>query len=331
MAKKKRKQADIAKEISTQVGVEQKAKKKAAQLKPGVYPKQGFEVTPEGVKLPLTQVRSQVPLTEEDKKAMAARKAESARQKARGTVEVRQFTPEQHEELRQIGLEKIGAAPEEEGLNLFGGLPDVYKEPVTREQITQAGVLGLSVASLGVAAAGAGLAASAGLTGAPTASAASGRLISQKITERIGLGGGRVLVNTYNAGKVTSYLGRLVQAAKQPHVVLAILATGLYTSFFWAPNEKGDAMITLAIAQREALKAEDFQSVLEIGEAMKEANDIQANIPAIGFTEAERAKFKASIKASDVYTNQVKKQMAEAQAVSAEAAAPSKPLTGGGE
>ena len=105
--------------------------------------------------------------------------------------------------------------------------------------------------------------------------------------------------NAKNYGLKASYLARLAATAKSPKAVLGLLSATLYTSLFWAQNEKGDALTTLVIIQRDAAKNGDRQSVREINELIQETNDIAASIPVIGFIEAELAKFKAAVKASE--------------------------------
>ena len=117
--------------------------------------------------------------------------------------------------------------------------------------------------------------------------------------------------NAKNFALKKSYLQKLAATAKNPKVVLGILASTLYTSLFWAPNEKGDALTTLTIAQRTALQNGDAESVLEINEMIQEVNDIAASIPVIGFIKAELAKFKAAAKSSQVSVDEAIKIMEE--------------------
>lgn len=123
--------------------------------------------------------------------------------------------------------------------------------------------------------------------------------------------------NLKTAALKTSYLARLASAAKNPYTVLAVLGTTLYTSLFWAPNEKGDALVTLAIAQRDAVEAGDLDLVNEIADLIEETADIAAGIPVKGFIEAELAKFEAARIASRASQAKVDKILAD-QAAKAE-------------
>lgn len=118
------------------------------------------------------------------------------------------------------------------------------------------------------------------------------------------LGFKTVANNQKNYNLKLSYLQKLAQTAKDPKLHLGITASLIFTSLFWAPNEKGDALTTLVIAQGQALRNKDFQSVLEIDEMIQETNEINANIPIVGFIQAEWAKFKAAAKASQVFADQ---------------------------
>jgi len=118
--------------------------------------------------------------------------------------------------------------------------------------------------------------------------------------------------NAKNFALKKTYLQKLAATAKDPRVMLGILASVVYTSLFWAPNEKGDALTTLTIAQRDALRNGDTEAVLEINDLIQETLDISANIPVIGFIKAELAKFKAAAKASETSANAAQK-LAEEQ------------------
>jgi len=80
-----------------------------------------------------------------------------------------------------------------------------------------------------------------------------------------------------------------------------------------ATNENSDAMTTLSIAWGKAKKAEDWESVLEIEEMMKEADSIAANLPLVGFSQAEYAKFKAAVKSSETDADYARKKMKETE------------------
>jgi len=92
---------------------------------------------------------------------------------------------------------------------------------------------------------------------------------------------------------------------------LGLVASTLYTSLFWAPNEKGDALTTLTITQSNALKAGDTESVQEIDKLIQETYEISASIPVFGFLKAELAKFETAAKASETYMKEAEKIMEE--------------------
>ena len=113
--------------------------------------------------------------------------------------------------------------------------------------------------------------------------------------------------NAKTYGLQLSYLQKLAATTKDPRFHLAILGTVLYTSLFWAPNEKGDALTTLSIIQRDAMKDGDVEAVMEIDDLIQEALNISAGIPVMGFLKSEIAKFKAVAKASEVLTARAEK------------------------
>ena len=113
---------------------------------------------------------------------------------------------------------------------------------------------------------------------------------------------GRVALNGKTLNLKASYLTRMASTASDPRTILGLLGAGFFTSLFWAPNEKGDAMMTFSIVQRDAAKAGDVESVAQIDSWLRETNDIAASVPVVGFLKAEKAKFAASIIASEVAT-----------------------------
>ena len=117
--------------------------------------------------------------------------------------------------------------------------------------------------------------------------------------------------NSKNFMLKKSFLTKLASTAKDPRVVLGILASTLYTSLFWAPNEKGDALTTLTIAQRDALRNGNTEGVFEINNLIQETLEISASIPVIGFMKAEIAKFKAAAKASEISAKAAEKMADE--------------------
>jgi hypothetical protein len=189
-----------------------------------------------------------------------------------------------------------------------------------RRDIPGAGGAGLFIALGGTVAMGAevaglikgigaiGTTATAGTAAGKTTSAAAG-IVSRYGTaaqtataiERLG----EVANNTATATKKISYLRKLARSAKNPTFVLGVLASafglGFYTTQFWAPNEKGDAITTLTIAQKTALDRKNYNDVLAIAEQIEDAANIATNIPLVGFAEAEMAKFNAGVKTSEIY------------------------------
>ena len=126
---------------------------------------------------------------------------------------------------------------------------------------------------------------------------------------------GRVAINSKTGVLKSSYLMKLAATASNPVAVLGLLGTTLFTSLFWAPNEKGDALTLLTIAQRDAVKAGEPELALKIGELIEETADIAANIPVIGFIQAELAKFEAAriaSKASTAAANKLLEEQAKA-------------------
>ena len=126
---------------------------------------------------------------------------------------------------------------------------------------------------------------------------------------------GRVANNAKNFELKTSYLQKLASTAKNPYMVLGLLSTGFYTSLFWAQNEKGDALMSLSIAQGNALKNGQTDMVLEMHEQIQEIADIAASVPVIGFLQSEKAKFAAVLKASEAYVEEANKIMEEQRKV----------------
>lgn len=130
---------------------------------------------------------------------------------------------------------------------------------------------------------------------------------ARKIAATSRFGFSRVGNNAKNFVLKKTYLQKLASTAKDPKVILGILASTVFTSLFWAPNEKGDALTTLTIAQGTALRNGDFESVIEIDEIIQETLDISASIPVIGFLKSELAKFGAAAKASEVSVKEAEK------------------------
>jgi len=118
----------------------------------------------------------------------------------------------------------------------------------------------------------------------------------------------KITTNTKTAGLVSSYLTKLVAGLSNPMVALGVLGTTLYTSLFWGPNEKGDALMTLSIVQGQAAKNQDWEMVEEINTLIQETSNISASMPVIGFGKSELAKFDAALVASETYMRAAEKQ-----------------------
>ncbi len=118
----------------------------------------------------------------------------------------------------------------------------------------------------------------------------------------------KIAANTKTKGLISSYLTKLVKGAVKPMSVLGLIGVTTYTSLFWGPNEKGDALVTLAIVQRDAVRNGDEEMVREIDELIQETLNIIPQIPIIGFYQAEVAKYKAAALASKTATREVERQ-----------------------
>ena len=208
-----------------------------------------------------------------------------------------------------------------------------FKEQSLGENILRAsGSAAVVGTGLGLAAVGIGgaLAARATQTAIQSANAqqiaAGTRLLTQ--TPKVGIQtlerGGNIfkLRSISQNGKTyalqKTYLQKLVSVATDPKVTLGIMASVLYTSLFWGPNEKGDALMTLVIAQKTALDAENYEMVYKIDKQIQEVNDIAASVPVVGFIKAEWAKFGAAATASETAKAAADKAEAEAERISAQ-------------
>lgn len=167
--------------------------------------------------------------------------------------------------------------------------------------ITRLGTQGTAIAT-GNVLNGAGGTTSAGqvLIGAGKAGFVRGAGTITKLStgQLIGRTGG-FAVNSKNVALTGSYLTKLVSGLKNPLLHLGLISTVAYTSLFWGPNEKGDALTLLTIAQRDAVEVGDVDMVKKIDDLIQETNDIVAGIPVIGFIQAEIAKFKSASIASE--------------------------------
>ena len=118
---------------------------------------------------------------------------------------------------------------------------------------------------------------------------------------------GRVAINAKTLGLKTGYLTKMVATLKNPTVVLGLIGSALYFSL-WGQNEKGDAMTSLSMAQREAAEMGEVEMVNKLAEQLEEADEIMAGLPFIGFLNAEKAKFGGIVSASNTYVELAIKQ-----------------------
>lgn len=136
--------------------------------------------------------------------------------------------------------------------------------------------------------------------------------VSSKTATNIVEGGRKYALRSISQNGKTYALQKTIlqqaaSATTNPKVILGLLASGFYTSLFWAPNEKGDALTTISIAQANAMKNGDYEMVYEMDDLMQETLEISASVPVIGFLKAEKAKFAAAAKASEAYRREADK------------------------
>ena len=210
-----------------------------------------------------------------------------------------------------------------QGVGKLGGEGLLGGDYLTGRNIALAAGAGILIAG-GIIAAGTGVLGSAAVFAVRRAFAtAAGRAIATRglsipSVSRIAAGqlakGGlkRSLVDrgTWAAAKAMRAFSKTAAAAKRPQNVIGILGVLAYTSIFWGPNEKGDALISLGIAQKTALQNGDFEQVAEIAEDIEEAENVRASMPVIGFVQAELAKFEALRVVSETNMRAAAKQLA---------------------
>ena len=110
----------------------------------------------------------------------------------------------------------------------------------------------------------------------------------------------RVENNVKNYNLKLNFLRKLASKSTNPSAILGIIGSVLFTSLFWAPNEKGDALTTYTIAQKTALDGGDIEMVQEIDALIQETLEISASVPLVGFVKSEIAKFKSGATSSKV-------------------------------
>jgi len=199
-----------------------------------------------------------------------------------------------NEELQKKQQENLLLAEEAKAEQLD---PAGFNKPFTLASLGK--VLGLG-ALIGAAAISAGTILAGFGAAATTATATAGTSIPKVATAAAGIQkatkaakAGQLATNTKNVTKTLSYFAKLAKKAKSPSTVVGILGVLAYTSTFWGPNEKGDALTSLGLAQKEALRSGQYDMVAEIHEAIEEANAIKASTPVVGFVKSELAKFNA--------------------------------------
>ena len=99
-------------------------------------------------------------------------------------------------------------------------------------------------------------------------------------------------LNTKTAAKTTSYLKKLGYSATAIGII-----SGYLFSIPWSLNEKSDALTTITIAQRDAVKAEDWETVAEYDALIQEISDVswaETLAPFYNVGKATMDKFTAS-------------------------------------
>ncbi len=146
---------------------------------------------------------------------------------------------------------------------------------------------------------GVSLIATRGITAPAVANAARGKLTSSVIKETIKIGGGKVRINTYNAGKITSWIGRLAASFKNPAFVAGAIGSYIFSVGFSFNEGQGDVATTLKIAHRDALQ-KNPELAKEIAKQMNDvwsmSNILKNFIPIGNFFLADWRKVKATNK-----------------------------------
>ncbi len=137
-----------------------------------------------------------------------------------------------------------------------------------------------------------------------------GTLTSSTVRETIKIGRNKVLINTYNARKSASLLAKLGRGLTNKYT-LGLLGTAGFTSFFWGPDTKNDALTTYGIGVNSALARQDYGAVLELAEAGRQAADINAKIPITGFGQASGARVKSFLDIAEAAEKEAMEQMSK--------------------
>jgi len=133
------------------------------------------------------------------------------------------------------------------------------------------------------------------------AEASSGWLPEGKLIIAPGSKIAKLFLNPKVAKLTTGYLTKLVAGLKNPILHLSIISAIGYTSLFWGPNEKSDALTTAVITMRDAVRAGKPEEALETGDTIESAVNISASVPIKGFGESEAAKVETALQAARFY------------------------------
>ena len=118
-------------------------------------------------------------------------------------------------------------------------------------------------------------------------------------------------LNTKTAAKTTSYLKKLGYSATAIGVI-----SGYLFSIPWSLNEKSDALTTITIAQRDAEKAKDWETVAEYDALIQEISDVswaETLTPFYNVGAAVMDKFKASKITSEKRMEEMRKAQTEGE------------------
>lgn len=174
------------------------------------------------------------------------------------------------------------------------------------------GALIFSAITGGLALAGTRLLSSGGLAAPSVARAASGKIVS-----RFGTAAQTAAANSKTGALTTSYLGKLVQSAKRPRVVLGLIlgAGGLGASvgsYFYGmvPNERGDTAQNYGIAHRDAVQAGDKATADALYQDILDATDPQVveGLNALNYPKAAADKLKGLRKTATLRQEMMEKK-----------------------
>ncbi len=118
-------------------------------------------------------------------------------------------------------------------------------------------------------------------------------------------------LNTKTAAKTTSYLKKLGYSATAIGII-----SGYLFSIPWSLNEKSDALTTITIAQRDAAKAGDWDTVAEYDALIQEISDVswaETLTPFYNVGAAVMDKFKAAKITSEKRMEEMRKAQTEGE------------------